>query len=1213
MNGDVSETKNGGNVSQTNASNIWQTMVKTVRDVDTHKIDDTKEDIDTLLVFAGLFSAVVTTFVVATYPSLTPDNTDELVFLMRQSLAQNYTFVDGVLRPMVPFPDDPPFEVPLWALRVNGLWFASLIVSLSTASFGMLVKQWLVEYVAMEQWISPQEQLRARQYRHPGLEHWRVFEIAALLPLLLHISLGLFFLGLCFYTTAANDTIGRSTFPLVAGWAFFALLTFLAPLASPRCPYKVTLLKAGLRAGRRYITSRFWKPGRAAMDGTVSAAKWIWWNVVCLPYRGYRAFMRGWTRLVDVTLDISVILWIPVFGLFLPFLLFHLAVFYVAEFVRAVVSDPGTDELEEGDIMRKPYKTHELLLSVDEVIINDGPILETMAEVLKQTHTSAHNISAFVLGCIQHRIGTANRDRWIPNINEHVQGLLDLRTLSEDAWDLLAGLMGDTLYYYLPDTGLAVSVEPGSSTLWMANAAAVLLADSQWPVPEHLYLMLTEPSTLARVLQLTRLLIAHWSVRDVLHIIWVAVTIPNRGSGTITPELRKQWDQLPTLRDRNARELQTAIAQILLEHAWREDDEEPMSCSAEALLMLLYIFDTGLPFSADNLQRGISLPQSFYEARAIPDVEAALYLLPPNFVEIASPLHSVVGQSPTMITSALNLYASLLSRELATFNPEPLWTVIQPMQSEEVRADVHQLAMGDLWRFLLLCARSVPPGGGDYLQTHDFVKTCLVLARAGVPRAFGRDNPARDWTELVPVLEKTADEGTLIESVTFTTAAAREETIPTLAHRALEELQPDGHDVPERLITVLTRLAGKGPRPPPKHSAPPLERREEGILGTGIRLPFSMSGGGRHNPAATIIIPPTMGSPRSGSRHPAAPVTIVVNRSRSPSAESARIFVHDMRGRRRSGSVDLEDGPPIIIRAGSSRRPSTLPTGSPTVVHMPPEVPSTAPSSHFIPPDWAGPPPVVVASPVPVVPTYATMSSVRPMSPPEPTRIVVQPRASTTSVPSAPPSVNIPLPPPGPSRRPSIHVQPPRTSSSGRPEPVTIHRYSEGPAPATRSVETRLPSEDIPARSPFAERSTSSGFYRTRSATTESSPPTPRPYSHRPSISRPVAPSATPSRDGSIEASRPSGIDVSRTGSVRSRHTPAPEPTADSEYDTSRRPPRPSVATPPPERVVRRTGHRSRSRRYEADEPPMSQTVPPHRSRSASQAPSSYPLADDQT
>ena len=141
-------------------------MATTVREVDAEKVKNTKEDIDTLLVFvriaflvgftikftahrlsgqAGLFSAVVTTFVIAVYPSLQPSDNDEIVFLLRQSLTINYTMSNGFLNSTVPFPTTLPFEAPLWALRVNGLWFASLIVSLSTASIGMLVKQWLTE------------------------------------------------------------------------------------------------------------------------------------------------------------------------------------------------------------------------------------------------------------------------------------------------------------------------------------------------------------------------------------------------------------------------------------------------------------------------------------------------------------------------------------------------------------------------------------------------------------------------------------------------------------------------------------------------------------------------------------------------------------------------------------------------------------------------------------------------------------------------------------------------------------------------------------------------------------------------------------------------------------------------------------------------------------------------------------------------------------
>ncbi|EKM53489.1 uncharacterized protein PHACADRAFT_59286, partial [Phanerochaete carnosa HHB-10118-sp] len=124
----------------------WQSMAKTVRDVDVQKIEDCKDDIDTLLVFAGLFSAVLTAFLIESYSSLQPDTESEIVFLLRHSLAQNYTISGSFLNTTAPFPGAMPFETPLWALRVNGLWFASLICSLATASFGMLVKQWLREY-----------------------------------------------------------------------------------------------------------------------------------------------------------------------------------------------------------------------------------------------------------------------------------------------------------------------------------------------------------------------------------------------------------------------------------------------------------------------------------------------------------------------------------------------------------------------------------------------------------------------------------------------------------------------------------------------------------------------------------------------------------------------------------------------------------------------------------------------------------------------------------------------------------------------------------------------------------------------------------------------------------------------------------------------------------------------------------------------------------
>lgn len=132
-------------------------------------------------------------FVTESYTMLQTDSGSEMVSLLRQVVAANYTVTANYVNSTVPVPVNPTSKLPLWALHVNELWFASLICSLATASIGILVKQWLKEYLSSAR-ISPQERLRTRM----------VFEIAAALPILLQVSLGLFFMSLCFFTTAVD-------------------------------------------------------------------------------------------------------------------------------------------------------------------------------------------------------------------------------------------------------------------------------------------------------------------------------------------------------------------------------------------------------------------------------------------------------------------------------------------------------------------------------------------------------------------------------------------------------------------------------------------------------------------------------------------------------------------------------------------------------------------------------------------------------------------------------------------------------------------------------------------------------------------------------------------------------------------------------------------------------------------------------------------------
>ncbi|KAJ3531459.1 hypothetical protein NM688_g7571 [Phlebia brevispora] len=236
-------------------TNPWMTLDKTVRGLDIDKVHDCKDDMDTLLVFAGLYSAVLTSFLVQSYQSLQEDPQQTTNDLLRQISSQtsSYTLSNGHLNSTTSrSTSSPPFQATITDVRINALWFASLILSLGTASFGILVKQWLREYLSIGHTV-PQERIRIHYFRTRGLEEWKLFEIAAALPLVLQLPLALFFIGLCLFTTELDPTVRMTSVGLVSGWATLFSFTFLAPLFSARCPYKTTFMKTAFRRLRPHV------------------------------------------------------------------------------------------------------------------------------------------------------------------------------------------------------------------------------------------------------------------------------------------------------------------------------------------------------------------------------------------------------------------------------------------------------------------------------------------------------------------------------------------------------------------------------------------------------------------------------------------------------------------------------------------------------------------------------------------------------------------------------------------------------------------------------------------------------------------------------------------------------------------------------------------------------------------------------------------------
>ena len=139
-----------------------------------------------------------------------------------------------------------PFSAPRSFVRINTLWSCSLTISLITASIGILVKQWFHEFMAQDT-QDPQFRIRIRFFRNEGLDKWKVFQIAAALPLLLQVALLLFFTGLSEYLRELNPVVGWATTGIILVWLALFIFTTLAPILSSQCPYRTPILKQPLR------------------------------------------------------------------------------------------------------------------------------------------------------------------------------------------------------------------------------------------------------------------------------------------------------------------------------------------------------------------------------------------------------------------------------------------------------------------------------------------------------------------------------------------------------------------------------------------------------------------------------------------------------------------------------------------------------------------------------------------------------------------------------------------------------------------------------------------------------------------------------------------------------------------------------------------------------------------------------------------------------
>ncbi|KAH8822284.1 hypothetical protein DL96DRAFT_1620631 [Flagelloscypha sp. PMI_526] len=229
-------------------SPVWMIYNDEVEVLDDDMLHGFHDTLDSLLVFAALFSAVMTTLLVQTSTKLEPDHAQITTYLLAEQIQLlrangNLTAINAV-SPSLFGPNavtSSPYEV-----AINVLFFVSLALSLSTALFSILVKQWLTAYAAKVPG-TPKNVALTRHFRFVGLQKWKLPEIIGVLPLILHSSLWVFAAGLLLLVWQQHQTVFCAAATVLETTFGFYSFSLLVPPFVEDCPYYIPFLDAPIR------------------------------------------------------------------------------------------------------------------------------------------------------------------------------------------------------------------------------------------------------------------------------------------------------------------------------------------------------------------------------------------------------------------------------------------------------------------------------------------------------------------------------------------------------------------------------------------------------------------------------------------------------------------------------------------------------------------------------------------------------------------------------------------------------------------------------------------------------------------------------------------------------------------------------------------------------------------------------------------------------
>ncbi|KAJ7815714.1 hypothetical protein B0H13DRAFT_1740188 [Mycena leptocephala] len=223
------------NSDESAGAKIWTVYISEAEKYDKALVERWRTDMEGILIFAGLFSACLTAFLIESYRTLSPDQGQLTVVILAHISHQMAVIADHT-------PNINAVRPGATALVCNIMWFTSLFLSLSCAFMATLVEQWARDFIqATEMRPSPIIRARIFSYLYYGVKRFSMHSMVELIPLLLHTSLVLFFAGLIAFLHPVNAIVTQLAAALLAIISAIYFTLTILPMIYSDCPYRTPL------------------------------------------------------------------------------------------------------------------------------------------------------------------------------------------------------------------------------------------------------------------------------------------------------------------------------------------------------------------------------------------------------------------------------------------------------------------------------------------------------------------------------------------------------------------------------------------------------------------------------------------------------------------------------------------------------------------------------------------------------------------------------------------------------------------------------------------------------------------------------------------------------------------------------------------------------------------------------------------------------------